>query len=144
MALSRLLHTFVQALRHLGFFLLRLNGTRCRGRQRGRGGDTANAEDEVQFRDHVRFANAKIGVSSYQSGFSHLRSFCRRGASHISLQKMSAATGQRLLEDGHEEEWRLKRANREVRMVKQSLTAMNSLSVLHFCHCGIKMISCVT
>ena len=106
MALSRLHPTFVQALRHLGFFLLRLKGTRCRGRQRGRDGDAADAEDEIQFRDHVRFANAKFGVTSHRSGFSHLRSFCRRGATHISLHKMSAATGQRLLEDGHEEEWR--------------------------------------
>ena len=144
MALSRLPLTFVKSFRHLGLFLLGLDGARCRGRQRGRDGDAADAEDEIQFRDHVRFANAKFGVTSHRSGFSHLRSFCRRVASHISLHKMSAATGQRLLEDGHEEEWRLKRANREVRMVKQSLTAMNSLSVLHFCHCGIKMISCVT
>ena len=138
MALPRSLPTFVKALRHLSLFLLRLYGARCRGRQRGRDGDAAEAEEEIQFRDHVRFANAKLGVTSYQSGFSHLRSFCRRGASHISLHKMSATTGQRLLEDGHEEEWRLKRANREGRVVKQSLTAMNSSSTLQFCLCGTK------
>ena len=102
MALSRLPHTFVKSFRHLRLFLLGLDGARCRGHQRGRDGDAADAEDEIQFRDHVRFANAKFGVTSHRSGFSHLRSFCRRVASHISLHKMPATTGQRLLEDGHE------------------------------------------